>query len=322
MDPLKIVPGGVSGLNTTYYRVPVFAAGAKVHVTTQSGSIKVLVAIGYPPTDGRLQFGDDSNAEIKTIFVDTDVPDAASVMDLQLYIGVQGTVADQPADFTVWFEPAPDEGPLPGIKPWAGIIVIVLLVLTCVIVISFAVFVYVKKRDRLSGSGSAGSAGGKGKKVKPSKIEDYADGTAMIPLNDDSGGMRDARSEVHKAAGGSLNTRTATSTTFSGGSIGIDHRASHQTAYSAGGSVNGMGLATGNTFYPQQQQQQQQQQPEMIDLYAGAYGGGGGGGAGVYGDGGAAMIDLNATAYQATNGAYFPQGDTAISLDEEMKPLF
>jgi hypothetical protein len=70
------------------------------------------------------------------------------VQDLQLYIGVQGIVADVTADFTIWFEPGPNEGPLPGITPWSGILIIVLLVILIILVCGFAIFVYLKRSVR------------------------------------------------------------------------------------------------------------------------------------------------------------------------------
>jgi hypothetical protein len=51
------------------------------------------------------------------VLIDTNIPDVASVQDLQLYIGVQGIAKDITADFTIWFEPGPDEGPLKGVQP-------------------------------------------------------------------------------------------------------------------------------------------------------------------------------------------------------------
>lgn len=196
----------------------------------------MLAAIGYAPTEMRLQFGsvctfkhnalftshntlcrDDSPIAEKTILIDTNVPDVASVQDLQLYIGVQGIAADVTADFTIWFEPGPNEGPLKGITPWSGILVIVLLVLLIILVCGFAIFVYLKRSVRFVHrpcvvckdstdfffvhqnklENLSFRSGGK----KAPKMTEYDDGsgTGMIPLDqvDSDAQMRDAQSMVH-----------------------------------------------------------------------------------------------------------------------------
>lgn len=339
LKPLNIVPGGVTGLNATYYRVAEFGAGAKVHVTTSSGSIKVLAAIGYPPTDDRLQFGDNSAFAEKILVIDTDIPDVASVQDLQLYIAVQGVVADEPADFTIWFEPAPDEGPLPGIKPWSGILIIVLLVLLLVVGVAFGVFVYLKKSKRLENVSFR--SGGK----KAPKMDEYADGTSMIPLNDDSGGMRDALSRVQTKSSQSFyptDGGVGVGGVGAGGSIAsagsLDHMpggygATNSAAYgqfkcAVCGSgyvsqedlvlhVNKRGHAGGADHLGYQQGTANVDAGGMIDLYGGA----------AAND--SAMIDLYGGGGGSINGGggYFPQQQASTTQamgmdDEEMKPLF
>ncbi len=340
LKPLNIVPGGVAGLNATYYRVPEFGSGAKVHVTTSSGSVKVLAAIGYPPTDDRLQFGDDSAFAEKTLLIDTDIPDVASVQDLQLYIAVQGVVADQPADYTIWFEPAPDDGPLPGIKPWSGILIIVLLVLLLVAAVAFGVFVYLKKRGRLENVSFR--SGGK----KAPKMDEYADGTSMIPLNDDSGGMRDALSRVQSKASQSFyptDGGVGQSGVGAGGSFASAGSLDQMPAGYGGNAaaygqfkcaVCGSGYVTHDDLVLHVNKRGHiggadhlgyQQGAANIDAV------GGGGMIDLYGGAAAndaAMIDLYGGGGGTINdgGGYFPQASTTQGVgmegDAEMKPLF
>lgn len=133
---------------------------------------------------------------------------------MQLYIGVQGIVKDVTADYTIWFEPGPDDGPLKGIKPWSGILIIVLLILFVILACGFLIFVYLKRsvsghRESFFAHSLARSLQNKLENIsfrsggkKAPKMTEYDDGsgTGMIPLDqvdNEMPQMRDAKSMVH-----------------------------------------------------------------------------------------------------------------------------
>ena len=100
----------------------------------------------------------------------------AAVQDLHLYVSVQGREKDTTADFTVWLEPPDNEGPLPGINGWSGVLVLILIILLVIICAAYGVLVFLR-RDRLSGD-----ANRKERSRAKSSVQDYDVGVDMAPL--------------------------------------------------------------------------------------------------------------------------------------------